>query len=183
MTLEEKAWLNPYRKGDTLVFESNLKNIDTILVTEKTHFYTNENCNWIEIGTTQDEGINMTLIPKTCHNKFYCEGEISIIKSPNSETAPFFRIFGLEHSTASTSDSLIESEISLSTNGKNYKHAYVVESGVNANNYGNNYLKSFHWDKNEGLIRYEGADGEVFELVNYLKTGNEDRRDNRNLHR
>jgi hypothetical protein len=164
LTENEKQWLDPYEKGDLLVFKSNLGNIDTIVVTKKVNFYTNENCEWFTIGDTQNQGINIDLKPKKCHNKSYCEGEISIIKSTvEKDTAPFFRIFGLEFSK--NTSHLIKREIILSTNGKVYNSAYLFQEGLNADNYGNNYMKSFIWDKKDGLIRYESADGEIFEIA------------------
>lgn len=42
---------------------------------------------------------------------------------------------------------------------------YNFEDSINAYNSGNGNLKSFYWDKKEGLIRYDTSDGEVFELL------------------
>lgn len=39
--------------------------------------------------------------------------------------------------------------IKLTTLDKTYYQVYCFEDVVIANNYGNNYLKSFHWDKKE----------------------------------
>ncbi len=159
----EKEWLNPYKRGDILVFKSNRGNVDTLFVTEKNEFFTNEYCEWFTIGNTQNQGINIDLKSNICHNESYCESEISIIKSNiDKETAPFFRIFGLEFSDVISK--LIKQKVVLSTTGKIYNNSYLFQSEVNANNYGNNYLKSFFWDKKDGLIKYESNDGEIFEI-------------------
>ncbi|WP_128414662.1 hypothetical protein [Flavobacterium sp. Root901] len=165
LTKNEKEWLNPYKKGDILIFKSNLGSIDTVKVIDKTEFITNENCQWLTIGDTQNQGINIDLKPNICHNKFYCKGEVSIIKSNvDDETAPFFRIFGLEFSK--NVDRLIKRKVVLSTTGKVYKSAYLFQDKINADNSGNNYMKTFFWDKIDGLIKYESNDGEIFEVTN-----------------
>lgn len=163
LTNREKEWLNPYLKGEVLIFKSNKGKTDTITVTRKLEFITNENCEWFTIGNTQNQGISIDLKPNICHNESYCEGEVSIIKSNvDKETSPFFRVFGLEFS--SPISKLIKQKVVLSVNGKTYNSAYLFQDGINATNYGNGYLKSFFWDKKDGLIRYEGIDGEIFEI-------------------
>lgn len=163
LTKNEMQWLDPYKKGDLLIFKSNKGNIDTILVSDKEEFYTNEKCQWFTVGDTQKQGINIDLKPTICHNESYCEGEISIIKSNvDDETAPFFRIFGLEFSKSVAQ--LIKQKVVLSTTGKVYDSAYLFQDEINADNYGNNYMKLFFWDKEDGLIKYESNDGEIFEI-------------------
>jgi hypothetical protein len=78
-------------------------------------------------------------------------------------------ISGLEYPLPSgqkigPTDVLIQEPCVLST-GKTYPAAYVFRDGQNAKNYGMSRLKAFHWDKQAGLVRYELADGEVFERV------------------
>lgn len=163
LTYSEKEWLKPYKKGDVLIFKSNKGNLDTITVKNKEEFITNEDCQWFTIGDKQKQGINIDLTANICRNDSYCEGEISIIKSDiDNETPPFFRIFGLEFSN--NADQLIKRKIVLSTTGKVYNYAYLFQDGINAENYGNNYMKLYYWDKKDGLIRYEGNDGEIFEI-------------------
>lgn len=164
LTFSENEWLNPYEKGEVLIFKSNKGNTDTITVTNKIEFITNENCEWFTIGDKQKQGINIDLKHNKCHDKFYCEGEISIIKSNvDNETAPFFRIFGLEFSKNITQ--LIKKKLVLSTTGKVYNSAYLFQNGINSTSYGDNYLKNFLWDKKDGLIKYEANDGEIFEII------------------
>lgn len=59
----------------------------------------------------------------------------------------------------------------LSTTGKVYNSAYLFQDGINAENYGNAYMKYYFWDKNDGLISYEGNDGEIFEIEKVVKIG------------
>jgi hypothetical protein len=166
LTPEEKAWCAPYKQGETVIFRSNLGNHDSLEVMEKTEDYTNKKCSYT-FGSIQQNTMRILLKPNRCHNNDYCEGEVSIIKMEESAIAqPFLRIFGLEYELG---DELLVEKLKLTTTNKIYNSAYFFKDSVNATNYGNTYLKSFHWDKKDGLIRYEGHNGEVFEL---LKVGN-----------
>lgn len=166
LTKDEREWFLTYEKGQNIIFRSNQGNLDTIVVTEKVETYGNKECNWFEIGTIQNNMINVVLKPKKCRAEFYCEGGISIDKDHlNEKCFPGFRLFGLMYSKSYQKNYPSLEKIKLTTNNKIYPSAYCFEDGVNANNFGNNYLKSFSWDKKEGLIRYETHDGEIFELL------------------
>lgn len=91
LSKEEKEWFSVYKKGKTIIFKSNKGNLDTLVVVEKNETYGNKECNWFEIGTIQNNMINLILKAKTCRNESYCEGNISISKdSPNEKYLPFF---------------------------------------------------------------------------------------------
>jgi hypothetical protein len=166
LTNDEKEWFSVYKKGQIIVFKSNLENLDTITVTEKIETHGNKDCNWFEIGTIQNHIINIDLQSKPCRNESYCVGGISISKDKVDEKCiPSFSVLGLTYSKIYQKSEPKKESIKLTTTNKTYSSAYYFEDGVNANNTGNNYLKSFYWDKKEGLIRYEGHDGEVFELL------------------
>jgi hypothetical protein len=162
---DEKAWCNPYIQGETIIFKGSDGSFDTIQVAKKEEGFSNLNCN-LNLGREQQNYINIDLIPKKCHNPVYCEGDIGIRKQEDEKSYPFLRIFGLEYEEGSE---LIEAIIKLKTTSKTYNKAYYFEDTNNAVNYGNNYLKSFHWDKQDGLIRYEAHNGEVFELLKIIK--------------
>jgi hypothetical protein len=162
---DEKAWCKPYIQGETIIFKGSDGTFDTIQVSKKEGF-SNLDCN-LRLGREQQNYINIDLIPKKCHNPEYCEGEIDIRKEVEEEiNHPFFRIFGLEYDEGSE---LIEAIIKLETTGKTYTKAYYFEDKRNASNAGNEYMKSFYWDKQDGLIRYEAHNGEVFELLKVIK--------------
>lgn len=166
LTKEEKEWFSVYKKGQAIIFKSNYGNLDTIVVTEKSEFHGNKDCNWLEVGTIQNHMMHMVFKSKDCRNKSDCEGRIEISKDKMDEKSfPFFRIFGLEYAPASQKNTLKQRSIKLTTTNKIFSASYYFEDKVNANSYGSNYLKSFYWDKNAGLIRYEKNDGEIFELL------------------
>ncbi|RZK01517.1 MAG: hypothetical protein EOO46_20055 [Flavobacterium sp.] len=159
---KEKQWVFPYKKGDVIIFKSNRGNFDTLVVVAKETVFTNPDC-LLEIGSKQREDISIKLQPNKCHNQYYCEGEIAITKNDYEDNQPFFRIFGLEYSDSSINTKLFKTSFT-SSNGKKYISAYLFKDGLNADNYGSNYLKSFYWDKLDGLIRYESNDGEIFDV-------------------
>ena len=76
---------------------------------------------------------------------------------------PSIRVFALEYSPAIQSQRLQTTSITLTTN-KRCNSCYVFESGVLARSSGNNYLKSFYWDKQDGLTLYTNRKDETFEL-------------------
>ena len=167
---DEREWFLCYNNEDKVIFRSNLGKLDTIKIIEKTESFTNPDCNILALGDLQKEYIYIEFKPNKCGNiGVYCGGEISITKDrPDEKIFPFFRVFGLEYSPYLQNDNLICKKITLSTNKKNYI-AYRFEENVNSTNYGNEYLKSFDWDKKDGLIRYEAKNGEIFEFLKKLK--------------
>lgn len=170
LTDEERIWFKAYEKGQIIVFKSNLGNIDTLVVTNKTEIFGNKECNWYEIGTIQNNIINIDLKSKICRNEPYCTGGISISKDKQDEKSfPSFSFLGLMYSKIYQTEEPIMKSVKLTSNNKTYPYALYFEDKVNANNFGNNYLKSFYWDKKEGLIRYESHEGEIFELLKITK--------------
>ncbi|MFH6935160.1 hypothetical protein [Flavobacterium sp. FlaQc-30] len=148
LTKEERAWFSVYEKGQTIVFKSNLGNIDSLLVTDKMETFGNKDCNWFEIGTIQNNMLNINLRSKVCKNKDFCEAIIMISKDqPNQEALPFFRIFGLEFSLNSGSNKMITKKVNFDYVELEYSDVCYFEDNLNCNSYGSNFLKSFCWDK------------------------------------
>jgi len=166
LTVDEKSWFSVYEKGQKIIFKSNRGNIDTIEVAEKIETHGNKDCNWIEMGRIQEHIMYIELKTKVCHNYSYCDAEISISKDSEDKNAfPSFRIFGLYFSKLYQKIEPQIVSVKLVNSNKIYSSTYHFESGVNADGYGIDCPKSFYWDKNEGLIKYELNDGEVFELL------------------
>ena len=163
LTAEEKEWINIYDSGQVILFKSNLSHFDTFEVVEKRNFYTNSNCNCLEIGNTQSQTLDVTLRPKTCHDSFYCDVYIGIVKDTHQQkTQPTIRVFELAVNSENFESDFHTLPVILSTNRRIYDAlCYQNQSQIK---YGNNYLKKFYWDRKEGLIRYEANNGELFEL-------------------
>lgn len=166
LTNEEKEWFSVYKKGQNIIFKSNLSRLDTIVVTEKIRQHNNSNCNYYGIGPMQPEIMFITLKLKNCDNESYCEGGIFISKDEAGKIFnPSFRLFGLSYSQSYANLLSKETWCVLKTTKRKYTNVYVFEDGINAKSFGRGYLKSFHWDKKEGLIRYDTSEGEIFELL------------------
>lgn len=170
LTKEEREWFSVYDKGQTIIFKSNLGNLDTLLVSEKIETHNNKDCNYFGIGSMQPNVMFIRIKSKICHNESYCGGEIFISKDKVDEKCfPSFTLFGLnQEGQLSKVVSKLESN-GLDTIKKIYNHVYNFEDGINAKSYGSNYLKSFYWDKKEGLVRYDLVNGEIFELFKKYK--------------
>ncbi|GAB2862965.1 hypothetical protein [Hymenobacter ruber] len=161
----ERAWLRPYSTGERVVFRSNRGTVDTLLVTRKEEFYTNEGCNWFEIGPFKQHSISLDLRPVHCRPHVTCSMAVNIRKDrPERPSLPYFDFLGLEYGTAANVTTMVRS-LTLTTTHKTYPNAYFFAAGFNATNIGKGYLQSFDWDQTDGLIRYEAQDGEIFELV------------------
>ncbi|OXB10873.1 hypothetical protein B0A81_02605 [Flavobacterium plurextorum] len=170
LTKEERAWFSVYEKGQSIVFKSNLGNLDTLLVSEKIETHNNKDCNYYGIGPMQPNIMFITIESKVCHNAPYCNGEIYISKDKiDVSYLPSFSLFGLNQKGELTEDASKFRKINLTTTNILCSQVYHFEDNINASNGGNNYLKSFDWDKKEGLIRYDTNEGEIFELLKIIK--------------
>lgn len=165
LTKEEKKWFSIYEKGQNLIFKSDRGSLDTIIVLEKVETHNNKNCNYFGIGSMQPNVMIITLKSNACRNEPYCNGEIFISKDKvDRNYVPSFSLYGLNQINELEKDTSKLKSIKLNSKDRIYKQVYIFTDGLNAKSYGNNYLKSFYWDKNEGLIRYDTNEGEVFEL-------------------
>lgn len=166
LTKEEKEWFSVYKKGQLIIFKSDLGNLDTIVVNDKYETFGNKDCNCYGIGPIQNNIMGIVLKSKICHNDPYCDGGISISKDQVGEKSfPIFGVFGLICDQTFQKKIPRQESIKLTITDKVYNFVYHIEDNVNANNGGNSYLKSFYWDKKEGLIRYDTSEGEIFELL------------------
>ncbi|MFH7011071.1 hypothetical protein ACHRV5_04325 [Flavobacterium sp. FlaQc-52] len=166
LSKDEKEWFSAYKKGQQIIFKSNLGKLDTLFVADKYETYDNKECNCYEVGNLQYNMMHIDFKSRICHNDSYCVSGVSISKDEiNKKSFPTFNVFGLFYPDVQVKPIPTESWVVLRTSLKKYTHVYVFEDGINAKNFGNNYLKSFYWDKREGLIRYDTGEGEIFELL------------------
>ncbi|MDQ6469297.1 hypothetical protein RB619_01490 [Flavobacterium sp. LHD-80] len=156
---DELDWFVAYKKGQIIIFKSNLGNFDTIIVSETT------NGNTINLFKSRDCKKNIMLTSNFCKNRKYCDVEISIDKEEDElQNFPSFNAFGL-YSIDLNNNHAYGQSVTLKMTHRKYTSVYIFELGLNAYNLENGYLKSFFWDKREGLICYENLAGEVFELL------------------
>ncbi|MDO7852084.1 hypothetical protein [Hymenobacter convexus] len=170
LTPEERAWFPAHPAGTTITFRSNRGNTNTMTLIEQREWFNNTDCNKLEAGSFQPIHVQYGLQSATQYDPKLPHFSISADKiRPDVPARLQFSISGLEYPLPAgqkigPTDVLVPEPCTLST-GKTYPAAYVFRDGQNAKNYGTGRLRAFHWDKQAGLIRYELADGEVFERL------------------
>ena len=167
---EERAWLGSYTEGQQISFHSNRGYTATATVLKPQEWHTNTDCNWMESGRYQPIFSQIVLRPSTVYNEKNRDFVVNLRKNtPERPADVSFSVAGLECLTASKegqiTSKLQRQACTLSTTGKTYPAAYVFRQGQNATIYGGGQLQAFFWDKQDGLIRYELTNGEVFDLV------------------
>jgi hypothetical protein len=170
LTPGERAWFPAHPKGTPIAFRSNRGDSNTMTFLEQREWFSNTDCNKLESGSYQPIHVQFGLESATRYDDKLPHFSISVDKiRPDVPARLQFSIAGLEYPLPSgrkigPTDVLVQEPCTLSS-GKTYPAAYVFRDGQNAMNYGTGRMKVFHWDKQAGLIRYELADGEVFERV------------------
>jgi hypothetical protein len=170
LTPEERAWFPAHPKGTTISFRSNRGNSNNMTLLEQREWLGNTDCNKLEEGNYQPIHVQYGLESATRYDPKRPYFSIVADKiRPDVPARLQLSIAGLDYPLPAgqkigPTDVLVPEPCRLST-GKNYPAAYVFRDGQNAKNYGTGRMKSFHWDKQAGLVRYELADGEVFERV------------------
>ncbi|MCC3160513.1 hypothetical protein LJ737_24970 [Hymenobacter sp. 15J16-1T3B] len=169
LTPEERAWFADYRPGATLTFRSNRGGSATFTVLPRQEWYENTNCNKLESGPYQPIFSQLVLRPAVSYSAQFRDFVLNIRKT-NPERAGLltFSAAGLDGTTdallGKPTATLRQQACTLSS-GQSYPAAYVFRQGQNATAYGNSRVRAFYWDKAAGLIRYELADGEIFDLA------------------
>jgi len=162
LSKSERKWCSAYTYGSVVIFKSNFGNIDSLKVTELEEGITNEDCNRL-VGKTQQNYIAVKLKLKKCKDE-NCDIQIAIYKKKVDKIAfPFFNVFGLEYDPIIQKNKLFKRKVILSNTNKTYD-CYTFKDSINARSYGS--IKAFDYSIENGIVRYETAKGEVFELMN-----------------
>lgn len=171
LSKEEKSWFRAYRTGEKILFKSNQNRIDTFLVGKKIDTYTV--CNKFELGPNQYNYVSLSLKASNCHGlekksyicgfsmlftkEFQTDNEKNCVKNIN--------VFDLYTEELTSLDSVPVEIINSSILGRGYQ-TYLFKNGKGTNdiNGGVATVQSFNWSKENGLIRYRLATGEVYEF-------------------
>jgi len=169
---EERALFAGYQEGTRLTFRSNRGHSNSFTVLPRQEWHENTRCNTPEAGRYQPIFTQLVLRPATPYDDKHRDFVVNMRKSnPQRPGQLAFSFAGLDCTTASQpgepTAKLVLQPCTLTTTGQAYPAAYVFRQGQNATNYGNGQLRAFYWDKQAGLIRYELADGEIFERADY----------------
>ncbi|UOQ50887.1 hypothetical protein [Hymenobacter cellulosivorans] len=170
LSADERAWFANYTEGSRLTFRSNQGRTATATVLPRQEWHENTNCNKLEAGSYQPIFSQLVLRPAAPYDAQHRDFVVNIRKhNPKRAGWLTLNLAGLECATAARSGvplaQLVRQACTLSTTGKTYPAAYVFRLGQNATQRGTGPVRAFYWDKQDGLIRYELAGGEIFELT------------------
>ncbi|RAK70618.1 hypothetical protein [Hymenobacter edaphi] len=169
LTPEERAWFADYQQGTTLTFRSNRGATNTLTVQPRQEWYENKPCNKLESGPYHFIFSQVVLRPASAYDEKHRDFVLNIRKThPERPGLLTFSAAGLDGTTDALPGkptATLQQQVCTLSSGKTYPAAYVFRQGQNATNYGNGRMQAFYWDKTDGLIRYELADGEIFDLA------------------
>ncbi|MFD1466704.1 hypothetical protein ACFQ48_00595 [Hymenobacter caeli] len=168
LTPDERAWLAAYAPGAVVAFRSNRGATNTLTVQPRQEWHENTDCNYLEAGPYQPIFSQIVLRLGTQYDDKNRDLVVNLHKiTPKIPGDLKFYLAGLECTTpaqlGAPGAKLARQACTLATTGKTYPDAYVFRNGSNGTNRGNQRMQAFYWDKQDGLIRYELADGEVFD--------------------
>jgi hypothetical protein len=169
---KEYEWM-PYKGNETLVFNSNTGNTDTIFLLKKD----------TAIAYPEAQAINgkaYEVVSIFCRHtdplqsgyRYLKNDFVELHKSTDKKArlhfelatkdANFYRLTGIKI------DSLAQQQFtSLTTTRKTYNDVYVIDDEDWLNfTQRSDYVTKLYWSKSEGLVRYDKQDGVYWELIN-----------------
>ena len=171
LTPDERAWVGAYRPGQQVTFRSNrgATNVFTVLPLKEWH--TNQDCNVIESGRYQPIQVTLSLQSATTYGAPE-QTSFSLMVEKTTPKRVATLAFSLAGLIGDKSDmpggkvfKLVPAPVTLAS-GRSFPSAYAIRNGQNAIYLRGSQLRAAYWDQRAGLVRYELASGEVFDLVN-----------------
>ena len=174
LTADERAWVSAYQPGQRLTFQSNrgATNVFTVLPLKEWH--DNQNCNQLEAGKYQPIRSTLALTSATDYGGTGGAG-FSLLAYKTKPTYPAQLTFTLGGLLCQATDppgsanpklvKLTAQAVTLA-GGRSYPEAQLIRSGEHGTIYmGTSEMRAAWWDRQAGLLRYELASGEVFDLA------------------
>jgi hypothetical protein len=173
LTPDERAWVSAYQPGQRLTFRSNRGATNVLTVQPLKEWHDNENCNWLESGNYQP--IRSTLILTSAATYSSSTSSFSVLAYKTSPDHPVQLTFDLAGLLCQATDppgapnprliKLTPQALTLPS-GRSYPAAQLIRSGEHGTiHLGNSQIRAAWWDQRAGLLRYELASGEVFDLA------------------
>jgi hypothetical protein len=162
----DKSWIAPYSQTKSVIFKSDGNNQDTFFLKDKYEDYTT--CSKFELGPNVYNYAAITFesknVPKSLNKKFSVRIEKDYSHESLSECIIGLSIFDLDSRFDNLKDSkLIFEKITNPYDGRNY-NTFKFTRGDRFTSTPSR-IKSYNWSKEEGLISYEMASGEIFYLI------------------
>lgn len=169
-TADERAWVDVYRPGQQLTFRSNRGATNVLTMQPLKQMRSNQDCNKLESGYYQP--LRLTLILQSATNYGGPDNpSFTLQLDKTSPERPATLLFNLAGLLGENSDvpggkvfKLVPAPVTLS-NGRSFPAAYAIRNGQNAIYLRGSQLRAAYWDRQAGLLRYELASGEVFDLA------------------
>ena len=174
LTPSEQAWVSAYQPGQRLTFRSNRGATNVFTVQPLTEFHDNQNCNQFEAGKYQPIRTTLSLASATDYGGTGGAG-FSLLAYKIRPTYPAQLTFTLGGLLCQATDppgssnprlvKLLPQAVTLAS-GRSYPEAQLIRSGEQGTiHMGTSQLRAAWWDRQAGLLRYELASGEVFDLT------------------
>lgn len=173
LTPSERAWVTVYQPGQSLTFRSNRGGTNVLTVQPLKEWHDNQDCNPIESGNYQP--IRTTLVLASASSYGSESPSFSLLAYKTNPAYPAQLTFDLAGLLCQASDppgspnprlvKLTPEAVTLPGN-RHYPAAQLIRTGQHGTiNMGTTQLRAAWWDQRAGLLRYELASGEVFELA------------------
>lgn len=169
LTPDERAWVSVYRPGQQVRFRSNRGTTNTMTVQPLKEWHDNQDCNMLESGRFQPIRSTLYLTSATSYGSGQSASfSLYLYKTNPDRPAQFNWDFAgliLKGSDLKTGKPYysVSQPVTL-TNGRSFPNAQLLRDGQNAMATRGSQLRAAYWDQRAGLLRYELANGEVFDL-------------------
>ncbi|MGI4867656.1 MAG: hypothetical protein ACRYFZ_27305 [Janthinobacterium lividum] len=172
LTPDEQAWVNVYQAGQRLTFRSNRGATNVLTVQPLKEWHDNQDCNQLEAGKYQPIRTTLVLTSATAYSSDAPSFSLLAYKTnPDRPAQLTFTLAGLlcqaTDPPGGPNPKLVKLKPqAITLGGRSYPAAQLVRNGLNGTIYmGNSQLRAAWWDQHAGLLRYELASGEVFDLT------------------
>ena len=158
---DETFWTDVYDTGDTLIFQSNdnITKKDTIIILAKKVFTPTGDCNAM-VSQYDPEGCVIDYKYKHEGKESDFDYFVQHFKHPDGLSLPVLRVYGTEFSGL---EALEDTTIITKRYGK-LNDCFTFHSHNSYNGFSEFKLKTFVWNKELGLVMFEGINKEKYEL-------------------
>lgn len=173
LTPSERAWVSAYRPGQQVTFRSNRGATNVLTAQPLKEFHDNQDCNQLESGKYQAIRSTLVLTSATAYSS--ASPSFSLLAYKTYPDHPAQLTFTLADLLCQATDPpgspnprliKLDPEAITLAGGHRYPTAQRMRSGQHGTiHMGNSQLRAAWWDQQAGLLRYELASGEVFDLV------------------
>lgn len=173
LTPDEQAWVKGYQAGQRLTFRSNRGVTNVLTVQPLKEWHDNQDCNQLEAGKYQPIRTTLVLTSATSYSSDAPSFSLLAYKTnPDRPAQLTFTLAGLLCQATDPPGGPIPKLVKLQPQaitmpgGRSYPAAQLIRSVQSGTiHLGNSQMRAAWWDQHAGLLRYELASGELFDLT------------------